>query len=393
MKRITDREIRRLLSARGVPEPPPHLADRIKGEIPDVLQVGGPEPRPEGVRGFPSRTLALRRSWLLAASLLVVIGAGFVAVRVFAPTSDLAREIALGGVVRIKDVVVTVPERSTVETMNLAKSGVPHQAVALESPSAPKSAAKGFAAKPALTESAPVTASRPTGSLALTITDGREPVGGAAITATRTDDQTGARRTTTTGADGRAELRRLPPGTYQVRSEMPGFQDAGTTVRVAGGAEDSINLAMAPKKVAEEVSVAGAFEPRSRMMAAQSSVNEAPAAASRESVSKGSIVVTVHDSAGQPLPEATVLLTFSDQPAVGCGFRTTGKAGVATFCCVIPHTYRVCAQLRGFAPTARDGIVVSTGRQLDVEITMERSPADGGEHPWTCPTPKPAGHP
>jgi hypothetical protein len=393
MKRITDREIRRLLSTRGVPEPPPDLADRIKGEIPDVLRVGGPEPRPEGVRGFPPPVPALRRSWLLAASLLVVIGAGFVAVRVFAPTSDLAREIALGGVVRIKDVVVTVPERSTVETMNLAKSGVPHQAVALESPSAPKSAAKGFAAKPALTESAPVTASRPTGSLALTVTDGREPLPGAAITATRADGREEARRTTTTGADGHAELRRLPPGTYQVRSEMPGFQDAGTTVRVAGGAKDSLDLAMTPKNVAEEVTVTGSLVPTTALAATASTVTESAAAPATGEAAKGSLVVTVHDTQGRPVESATVLLAFSDRPAVGCGFRVTGKAGVATFCCVIPHTYRVCAQLRGFAPAARDGIVVSTGRQLAVEITMVRSPAEGGDHPWTCPTPRPAGRP
>jgi hypothetical protein len=390
MKRLTDREIRRLLSARGVPEPPPGLADRIKNEIPDVLQVGGPEPRPQGVRGFPPRVPALRPLWVVAASLLVVIGAGFVAVRVFAPTSDLAREIALGGVVRVKDVVVTVPERSTVDRKKLAKSGSP-QALALEAASAPKSAAKRFAAEPAPTGGAEVTASRPTGSLALTVTDGQGPLPGAAIAAIRIDDRTGARRTTTTGADGHAELHRLPAGTYQVRSQMPGFQDAGATVRVAGGAEDSVNLAMTPKKVAEELTVAGNLEVTSSLAtAATTSAPSAPAAAPGQPA-KGSIVVTVHDASGKPIEGATVLLAFSDRPEVGCGFRVTGTGGVATFCCVIPHAYRVCAQLRGFIPAAKDGLVVSAGRPLDVEITMERAPAGGGEHPWTCPTVRPGG--
>jgi len=119
MKKLSDKEITRLLAQRGMPEPPPGLARQIKAEIPGQLEVGGGALEPTGRSGAMPFG-GLRPLWMIAASLLVVIGAGFVALRLLTPPAELSREIALGGVTRITDVVVTVPERSTVERQKLA---------------------------------------------------------------------------------------------------------------------------------------------------------------------------------------------------------------------------------------------------------------------------------
>ena len=119
MKKLSDKEIARALSQRRTPEPPPGLARQIKAEIPAQLEVGGGAFDPAGGRGaLPFG--GLRPLWMIAASLLVVIGAGFVALRLLTPPTELAREIALGGVTRITDVVVTVPERAAAERQKLA---------------------------------------------------------------------------------------------------------------------------------------------------------------------------------------------------------------------------------------------------------------------------------
>jgi hypothetical protein len=121
MKKLSDKEIARALSQRGTPEHPPGLARQIKAEIPGQLEVGGGAFEPAG-RSGAVRFGGLRPLWLIAASLLMVVGAGFVAVRLLTPPADLSREIALGGVTMITDVVVTVPERGTVDTQKLAKA-------------------------------------------------------------------------------------------------------------------------------------------------------------------------------------------------------------------------------------------------------------------------------
>lgn len=121
MKKLTDREVRRLLSARGTLDPPDDLAGRIKSEIPDVLHVDAAALGPERNRTMPPAA-GLRSLWLIAVSLLVVIGAGFVVLRLLGPSEDLAQRIALEGVTVVKDVVVSVPERSTVERQKLASA-------------------------------------------------------------------------------------------------------------------------------------------------------------------------------------------------------------------------------------------------------------------------------
>jgi len=141
MKKLTDREIERLLSARGTSEPPGGLAQRIKAEIPEVLQVGGTGLEPENVRAMPARSAGFRPLWLIAASLLVVIGAGFMAVRLLGPSEDLARQIALAGVTVIEDVVVTVPERGAAEKEKLGSAmTVAKPATKAERPATPSKA-------------------------------------------------------------------------------------------------------------------------------------------------------------------------------------------------------------------------------------------------------------
>jgi hypothetical protein len=102
----------------------------------------------------------------------------------------------------------------------------------------------------------------------------------------------------------------------------------------------------------------------------------------------GSVLVAVRDDAGNTVAGASVRLDRSDQPDVNCGSRTTGAGGAASFCCVTPGTYQICAQLQGFVAGTAD-VVVAPGAQLSVSLTLNRPPADGHEHPWTCPTPGP----
>jgi hypothetical protein len=111
MKRVTDDEIARLLRTPRHGAPPAGLAERIKAEIPEYLEVGGRSLGPQA-RGFRRlRLLGSRPVWLLAASLLVVIGVGFVAVQLYPPARNLAREIALDGVVVPQPYEIVVPPR------------------------------------------------------------------------------------------------------------------------------------------------------------------------------------------------------------------------------------------------------------------------------------------
>jgi hypothetical protein len=114
MKRFTDEEIARLLRAPRPGAPPPDLAERIKAEIPEYLEVGGRAPEPRRPSWAPVRLLSTRPLWLLAASLLVVIGVGFVAVQLYSPARNLAREIALDGVAVPQPYEIVVPPRWSV---------------------------------------------------------------------------------------------------------------------------------------------------------------------------------------------------------------------------------------------------------------------------------------
>jgi hypothetical protein len=74
MNRWSEREIARKLAEREPLEPPAGLLEKIKGEIPPKLPVGVPQP--EARRPSPPP-----RRWLIAASLVAMVGAGFFALR------------------------------------------------------------------------------------------------------------------------------------------------------------------------------------------------------------------------------------------------------------------------------------------------------------------------
>jgi hypothetical protein len=325
MKKLTDREIERLLSVRGRPEPPEGLADRIKAEIPEVLRVGGTGLEPENVRAMPPRSAGFRPLWLIAASLLVVIGAGFMALRLLGPSEDLARQIALGGVTVIEDVVVTVPERGASEKEKLASA----KTVA-------KSAAKG---------ERPVAPSKARGI----------------------------------SKDKSAAARKIHPAVEGESREIGGVIAAGTANETAP--------AMPQSRVSEEAVIAGhpevSREARSVVVA-----DKMERAAAPLPEASGSIVVVVQDNVGKPVMGASVRLERGDRSKVSSGSNETGADGAATFCCVVPGSYRICAQLPGYLAATGAGVVTS-GTRLNVPLTLDRPPTDGKEHSWACPTPRP----
>lgn len=329
MKKLTGKEIERLLSARGTPEPPGGLADRIKAEIPDVLQVGGTGFEPENARAMPPHSAGFRPLWLIAASLLVVIGAGFMAVRLLGPSEELSRQIALDGTTVIQDVVVTVPERSTGEGQKLA---------------------------------AATTIDRPVEKAA-------RPVAPIKARGTSKDESATA-------------------GKIQPTAEAKPMASGAATV---AGSSKEPGAVIARSRVAEEAAIAGHLEAsaEARSVAAADKMAR-PAAPPRAAA--GSIILVAQDNAGKPVAGASVRLDRADQPNVNYGSRETGGGGAATFCCVEPGSYRICAQLPGYLAATRE-VVVTPGAQLDVSLTMNRPPADGKEHPWTCPTPRPPAGP
>jgi hypothetical protein len=325
MKKLTAKEIERLLSAWGTSEPPEGLADRIKAAIPGVLQVGGTGLEPQSARVMPPRPAGLRPFWLIAASLLVVVGAGFMVVRLLGPSENLAQRIALDGVTVIKDVVVTVPERSTVERQKLAST----MTVA-------KSAKKG------------------------------------------------ERRAAPPNARAAAKVESATIGEVQPPIEA---ETGETSAMVVAGTTEQMAVVMPQNRAADEIAIAG--HPATSRLARPAAVTdkmERPAAPLQ--TASGSVIVVVQDAEGKPVVGASVRLDLPDRPDVNCGSRETGAGGAATFCCVAPGTYRVCVQLPGFV-AASEKVVVTPSAQLNVPLTLKRPPADGKEHPWTCPTPGP----
>jgi hypothetical protein len=77
MSRLNEREIARKLAERDKLEPPAGLLDRIKSEIPPSIPIGIGTPEAENHRSMPPR-----QRWLIAASLVVMVGAGLLALQV-----------------------------------------------------------------------------------------------------------------------------------------------------------------------------------------------------------------------------------------------------------------------------------------------------------------------
>jgi Ca-activated chloride channel homolog len=84
----TEREIARKLAERDDIEPPEGLLEKIKSEIPPVVNVG-PRAVGDNVRAFPTVQVSREpryRRWLIAASLVATVGGGLVALEVMKTT-------------------------------------------------------------------------------------------------------------------------------------------------------------------------------------------------------------------------------------------------------------------------------------------------------------------
>ncbi len=91
MSRWSERDIARKLAERDELEPPAGLLEKIKGEIPPMIPVGTGVPEPEKKNVLPPR-----QRWLIAASLVAMVGAGLFALRLrtdMAPVPEPARAI------------------------------------------------------------------------------------------------------------------------------------------------------------------------------------------------------------------------------------------------------------------------------------------------------------
>jgi Ca-activated chloride channel family protein len=89
MSRLNEREIARKLAEREELEPPAGLLEKIKSEIPPSIPVGTLAPEAE-----TRSPMAPRQRWLMAASVVTMIGAGLLALQVrmqVAPVAETAR--------------------------------------------------------------------------------------------------------------------------------------------------------------------------------------------------------------------------------------------------------------------------------------------------------------
>jgi hypothetical protein len=104
----------------------------------------------------------------------------------------------------------------------------------------------------------PLFAQMPTGTVSGHATDGKDPLPGVTVSATSPNLQ--GTRSSVTNSNGDYILAFLPPGDYRVRFELQGFQTIETTVKVNAAQTQKVNATMPQAKVAEEVTVTGAYE-------------------------------------------------------------------------------------------------------------------------------------
>lgn len=88
MSRLSEREIARKLAEREDFEPPAGLLEKIKNEIPPEIAVG------TEIAGERRNLMPSRQRWLIAASLVLMVGAGLFALRVRQQSAMLGSEIA-----------------------------------------------------------------------------------------------------------------------------------------------------------------------------------------------------------------------------------------------------------------------------------------------------------
>ncbi len=104
----------------------------------------------------------------------------------------------------------------------------------------------------------PLLAQMPTGAVSGHATDGKDALPGVTVSATSPNLQ--GTRSSVTNGNGDYILAFLPPGEYRVRFELQGFQTIETTVKVNAAQTQKVNATMPQAKVAEEVTVTGAYE-------------------------------------------------------------------------------------------------------------------------------------
>ena len=83
-------------------------------------------------------------------------------------------------------------------------------------------------------------------------------------------------------------------------------------------------------------------------------------------IQTGTLLGTILGPDGQPMPGVTVTLTGGGAPQT----TTTDEQGKFRFPSLPPGTYTVEAQLEGFAPSKREGLVVNVGRSVDIDMPL-----------------------
>jgi hypothetical protein len=91
-----------------------------------------------------------------------------------------------------------------------------------------------------------------------------------------------------------------------------------------------------------------------------------PAAAQ---VGGGAIAGRVVDPSGQPIPGATIVVALSDTGALRTA--VTEKAGAFVITGLSPGAYRISVELSGFRPLMREGIRLSTGETVRLDVALE----------------------
>ena len=382
MKKLTQREIARLLAARATPEPPAGLAESIKAEIPGSIRLDRRTFQPGRRWLMPPLAEGLHPSWLAAASVLLVLGVGMVAARIPAQPDDVWKWMALSGVVHIDDIVVTAPAPTEPQGIAVAMAQPPaSRGFRVTAPSRQKvlsvargaenrdelgSIAKDAAKAPFAPEpgSVAMVTTQSTGALDLRVSDGKAALPGTTIAATRAAAPERGARNVVSDAAGRASLQDLSPGEYRVRSELQGFEPVEAKVKVAAGASSEVGVTMPQAKMREEVSVTGTAPPIATS-APVAPVNRPGVAQAKGGIgeSENAVTVAILDEAGRPCEGVTVTLERLGQGALWKRTARTNASGTATFRGVRPASYRALAEAPSIAPA-----------QVVVTVASERTP-------------------
>ncbi len=334
MRKLTEKEIARLLAARATPEPPSGLAERIKADIPGSIRIERAALQPARRWLLPPLVDGLQPSWLAAASVLLVLSVGIVAARIPAQPDDVWKWMALSGVVHIDDIVVTAPAPVESELTLVA------------------------AAKPKAAKAAPPRAFRESGAV------DRRPAAGAGGRQRHTD---AAAVSAPAKGVGSATV---PPGA--TGSTAAGVSDGrDETPSDAGRADARVAEAVAPQtEFKEEVTVTGTLRPRPAF-AAQSAAADA---SGRSAACRDCVTVMVVDDEGAPVAGATVTLERIGQGGTWSRSARTDIDGAATFREVSLSMYHVLVASPAFGSARSVVTVTSLEAPTRTEVRLRTAP-------------------